>query len=274
MSYYSIPSLLSLSLDSLTKPSSSFPLSELMTLPPNLKDPLRHVFLKRGLSGPQLFILLHPKVTDLDLSDSPVTAELLLSVKSCTTLRKLNLNSSFDFLKRTSLNKQSSVKAGPPNSDQVADILSTNCHLSTLYMRNLSCVTDSVLSCLPPSVTHLDLGGCISVTDSGVAQLVCHCPRLASLSLARTKVTDKGLARLGEGECRKTLKEIRLDGCKLITDSGIEELLAGVGRSGSSVLEILIFHRCPKVTDRSRQVLEQFLMEAGGAVRQLTWTVY
>eukprot|EP00092_Neocalanus_flemingeri_P009714 GFUD01010463.1.p1 GENE.GFUD01010463.1~~GFUD01010463.1.p1 ORF type:complete len:272 (+),score=84.83 GFUD01010463.1:293-1108(+) len=271
MSFYCMPSLLSLSLDTLTKPSSCFPLTEFTTLPPNLKDPLRQVFLKRGLSGPQLTTLLHPRVTELDLSDSLVTAELLSAVKSCTNLRKLNLNTSFSYLKKVQAKTQAT---SPPDSIQVAEILSTNCHLGTLYLRNLSCVTDSVLSCLPSSVTHLDLGGCSSVTDSGVDQLVSHCPQLASLSLARTRVTDKGVAKLGEGECRETLKEIRLDGCKSITDIGIEELLAGVGRSGSSVLEILIFHKCPRVTDRSRQVLEQFLMEAGGAVRQLTWTVY
>ena len=269
-----MPSLLSLSLDSLTKPSSRLPLTEFTILPPNLKDPLRKVFLKRGLSGTQLSALLHSKVTELDLSDSLVTAELLLAVNSCTNLRKLNLNTSFWYLRKVGVKDQAAVTAGPPDSIQVAEIITKNSHLATLYLRNLSCVTDSVLSCLPPSVTHLDLGGCASVTDSGVDQLVRHCPRLASLSLARTKVTDKGLTRLGDGECRGTLKEIRLDGCKDITDKGIEELLAGVGRSGASVLEILIFHKCPKVTDRSRQILEQFLMEAGGAVRQLTWTVY
>jgi len=274
MAYYSIPSLLSLALDSLTKPSSKYPLTEDFTiLPQNLKDPLRKVFLKRGLSGSQLSTLLHSKVTDLDLSDSPMTAELLSALSCCSKLRKLNLNTSFVYLKKTQDGREA-VKATTPDSIQVAELVSSNCHLSTLYMRNLVCVTDTVISSLPPSLAHLDLGGCVAVTDAGVDQLVRHCPRLVSLSLARTRVTDKGLSRLGEGEAVRTLKEIRMDGCRAITDKGIQDLLAGIGRSGASVLEILIFHKCPKVTDRSRQALEQFLLDAGGSVRQLAWTVY
>jgi len=272
--YYSIPSLLSLSLESLTKPSSSLAFTEDFTiLPPTLKDPLRKVLLKRGLSGSQLSTLLHTKVTDLDLSDSPMTHELLSALSICENLRKLNLNTSFVYLKRKDSDKDETA-AAPPDSNQVAELLSKNPHLCTLYMRNLVCMTDSVIPSLPPSITHLDMGGCVALTDTGVEYLVTHCPRLVSLSLARTKISDTGLAMLGRGEAGKTLKEIRLDGCRAITDQGIGDLLAGISRGGSSVLEILIFHKCPEVTDRSRQALEEFLMDAGRAVRQLTWTVY
>jgi len=272
--YYSIPSLLSLSLESLTKPSSSLAFTEDFTiLPPTLKDPLRKVLLKRGLSGSQLSTLLHTKVTDLDLSDSPMTHELLSALNICENLRKLNLNTSFVYLKRKDSDKDETAGA-PPDSNQVAELLSKNHHLCTLYMRNLVCMTDSVIPSLPPSITHLDMGGCVALTDTGVEYLVTHCPRLVSLSLARTKISDTGLAMLGRGEAGKTLKEIRLDGCRAITDQGIGDLLAGISRGGSSVLEILIFHKCPEVTDRSRQALEEFLMDAGRAVRQLTWTVY
>ena len=272
--YYSIPSLLSLSLESLTKPSSNIVFNEDFTiLPPTLKDPLRKVFLKRGLSGSQLSSLLHTRVTDLDLSDSPMTDELLSALNICENLRKLNLNTSYVYLKRKDVSQDKST-AAPPDSSQVAELLSKNPRLCTLYMRNLVCMTDSVIPSLPPSITHLDLGGCVAVTDTGVEYLVTHCPRLVSLSLAKTKITDIGLAMLGRGEAGKTLKEIRLDGCRAITDKGIGDLLAGISRGGSSVLEILIFHKCPLVTDRSRQALEEFLMDAGRAVRQLTWTVY
>jgi len=272
--YYSIPSLLSLSLESLTKPSSSLAFTEDFTiLPPTLKDPLRKVLLKRGLSGSQLSTLLHTKVTDLDLSDSPMTHELLSALSICENLRKLNLNTSFVYLKRKDSGKDE-IAGAPPDSNQVAELLNKNPRLCTLYMRNLVCMTDSVIPSLPPSITHLDMGGCVALTDTGVEYLVTHCPRLVSLSLARTKISDTGLAMLGRGEAGKTLKEIRLDGCRAITDQGIGDLLAGISRGGSSVLEILIFHKCPEVTDRSRQALEEFLMDAGRAVRQLTWTVY
>jgi len=270
--YYSIPSLLSLSLECLTKPSSDIPFTEdFRVLPPNLKDPLRKVLLKRGMTGIQLSTLLHPKVTELDLSDSAITSELLSALNSCQNLRKLNLNTSFAFLKRKTGSEEVHAVT-EPDSIQIIEILKKNSRLITLYMRNLECVTDLVIPNLPPSIIQLDLGGCVALTDIGIRNLVTQCPRLVSLSLARTKVTDEGLAMLGD--LGGTIKEIKLDGCKAVSDRGIEDLLSGINRCGTPVLEILIFHKCPKVTERSRQALEEFLLNAGGSVRQLTWTVY
>jgi len=272
MSYYSTPSLLSLCLDCITKPSSKLPFTDDFTiLPPNLKDPLRKVFLKRGLSGRQLSTLLHGKVTELDLSDSLITRELMDSIILCTRLRKLNLNSDYWFEEFV---KEKQTVEELPESKQIEELLSKNRQLVILHMRNLLCVSDSVISALPSTITHLDLGGCTRVTDAGVTQLCNRCLNLSSLSLARTKITDSGLIRIGESRSGRTLKEIRLDGCKSISDAGIEGLLAGIGGSGQSALEILIFHKCPNITERSRLALEEFLMEAGGAMRQLTWTVY
>ena len=92
-------------------------------------------------------------------------------------------------------------------------------------------------------------------------------PRLSSLSLARTNVTDLGLSRLGIAQCRNFLHELKVDGCKRLTDLGVELLLDGLSR-----LQILSFHSCPGVTERAREALEVYLGQ--GRVRQLTWTVY
>ena len=80
-----------------------------------------------------------------------------------------------------------------------------------------------------------------------------------------------GEARLRPGwaELAATLLELRLDGCRAITDQGVERPLAGC-----LALQILLLHQCPGVTERAREQLEQHLARAGRAVKQLSWTVY
>ena len=108
----------------------------------------------------------------------------------------------------------------------------------------MASVRDCSLACLARTLTHLDLGGCGLVTDSGVRRLTASCPALASLSLSRwilvsrprylhtylhiythlsrTKISDRSLFTLSSSRCRNTLREIRVNGCVNITDSGIE----------------------------------------------------
>ena len=124
-----------------------------------------------------------------------------------------------------------------------------------------------VATLLPPTLLLLDLGGCARLSDPGVQAIALGCPRLSSLSLARTNVTDLGLSRLGIAQCRNFLHELKVDGCKRLTDLGVELLLDGLSR-----LQILSFHSCPGVTERAREALEVYLGQ--GRVRQLTWTVY
>ena len=58
-------------------------------------------------------------------------------------------------------------------------------------MRRVLFVRDLSLSSLPPSLAHLDLSGCPGLTDAGVRRLTANCPRLVSLSLSYTRVTDR-----------------------------------------------------------------------------------
>ena len=104
----------------------------------------------------------------------------------------------------------------------VSKILMRNKFLTQLNLRHLRGVRDSCLQWLPRSLTHVDLGGCLLVSDSGVRRLASACPRLSSLSLSRTRITDRSLGHLSSGKCRNSLREIRVNGCVNITDSGIE----------------------------------------------------
>ena len=105
--------------------------------------------------------------------------------------------------------------------------------------------------------------------------------------LSRTKISDRSLFTLSSSRCRNTLREIRVNGCVNITDSGIEVPSISYSHistplskctqallSEGSQLQILIFHSCPLVTEQSRHTLETFLSNVGRRMRQVTWTVY
>lgn len=272
MGYYSVRSLAQLCLDSLTRgdlPASGLALEDIATLPSHLKDSLLRVFLKRGVNPAQLSALLHRRTAHLDLSDSALSpAHLTAVAATCSALHHLNLTSGRTFLKRGA--RQGAGRGeGVACREATEVVLERNLRLTGLQLAGLDWVTDTLLSHLPSSLSSLDLTGCPALTDEGVTAVGRCCPNITSLSLARCRVTDTGLAALGGAELAATLLELRLDGCRAITDQGVERLLAGCG-----ALQILLLHQCPGVTEQAREQLEQHLARAGQAVKQLSWTVY
>lgn len=270
MDCFVIPSLLDLSVTSITQGLCP-PCEDLAPLPPHLKDSLRVVFVKRGrLTALQLKSLLHPRVRRVDLSDCIITDDHASALTACKGLMQINLN---QVNKRSSLQKhRGTIMSATPSQEALQDLFSTARFLKVAYLRGLSGVTDSVVATLSRSsrhLAHLDLGGCGHVGDQGVSSLADNCPALTSLSLARTKVSDVGLADLSQAECRGRLQELRIDSCFNVSDDGVELLLDGL-----NTLQILIFHGCPGVTERTRLSLEAYLAMNGRAVKQLTWTVY
>jgi len=272
MDCFVIPSLLDLSVTSITQGVCP-PCEDLAPLPPHLKDALRVVFVKRGrLTAQQLKSLLHPRVRKVDLSDCIITDDHASALTSCKGLMQINLN---QVNKRSNLHDHGRwvmSSSASPCQEALQDLFSTARFLSVAYLRGLSGVTDSVVATLSRSsrhLTHLDLGGCSHVGDQAVSSLADNCPTLSSLSLARTKVSDIGLADLSQAECRGRLQELRIDSCVNVSDDGVELLLDGL-----TTLQILIFHGCPGVTERTRLSLEAYLAMNGRAVKQLTWTVY
>ena len=145
-SFESSSTLLNLSLKKILESKKFENIEEFTSLPPTLKDKIRKVLLKRGLSGDQLQHLMHSNVKELDLSDCSKTKSLLGTVASCRNLRKLNINSI--------------MKEDEDLSEELKIILQTNRFLSSLFLRNLSCVDDSVLSCLHGNIVELDLWPC------------------------------------------------------------------------------------------------------------------
>ena len=127
-------------------------------LPPNIKDSLRRILLKRGITGSQLKPLLHPNVKDLDLSDCSKNSGLLTSIQPLRNLRKLHMNSQ-KAITRSSINHLF--------TDQLCLIVKSNTFLQSLFLRNLPSVTDKLLDCFNENLVELDLGGCDNITDQG-----------------------------------------------------------------------------------------------------------
>ncbi len=221
--------------------------------PTHLKDKIRRLALKRGynLEASVLASLLHGKVRQVDLSDtSEVTAEHIeiVASKSGFGLKSLNLNYAGDL---TNLKSRT---------------FSQFRNLHDLHLRKCALPPKSYneISETCSNLEELDLGLCgEAVNDEVVKAISTGCPRLKCLNLSSTSCGDLGLASLPV-----TLKELRVDCCHNVTDSGIESIL-----SRCKAIQHLYFHNCDKVTDRSREALVEFLIETQYAMKQVYWTV-
>jgi len=266
---YPIQSLRNLSLQEITKQKNIrlYSTDQLWLLPPNLKDPIRGVLLKRGYHNHLEIIkpLLHSNVRSLDLSECNKTEELLHTVlESCGHLRKLNLNCNRD-----------ENHIGDRLTELLSLLIKRNGFLCVLSMRNFANVSDYVLRNIPHCLSELDLGGCTGISDKGLCALVERCARLTSLSLNRTLITDLSLTALGLSDCRASLRELNLSTCVNITDEGIQDFLVGIKMNDNTpVLNILIFHKCPKLTETSRLLVEEFFAETKITAKQISWTIH
>eukprot|EP00088_Acartia_fossae_P041421 TRINITY_DN4334_c0_g1_i1.p1 TRINITY_DN4334_c0_g1~~TRINITY_DN4334_c0_g1_i1.p1 ORF type:complete len:269 (-),score=19.98 TRINITY_DN4334_c0_g1_i1:714-1520(-) len=262
--------LLELSISSLVKnPNLCIP-EHLAPLPPHIKDKIRRSLRCRHLSPDLLQALLHKNVTDLDLEDLEITDSHLEVVSKYKNYRKLNLNQT----KKPSFKAiEKENETPPPCESSICQVLQGCRYLHTLFMAGWQSVTLEVMTTLVTSCPHirfLDLGHCRPGLDDRMAAKVGELSRLESLSVTgSTAITDVGLSNIGASQAAATIKELRINKCREITDEGIEMLLMGL-----EALEILIFNGCPKVTDESRLALDRYLREHRVNVRQLSWTVY
>ena len=68
----------------------------------------------------------------------------------------------------------------------------------------------------------------------------------------------------------KSIEEVHIAGCDLITDESIECVLMNSDR-----IKYLLFHSCPKLTDASRIALNDYMVKHQvQKIKHLTWTVY
>jgi len=261
---YPVASLLNLSLYEVTNIKNLTTYTwQLSFLPPNLKDPIRRVLLKRGAPTEIIKSLIHPKIRSLDLSECEKTEEMLSRVReTCGHLRKLSVNCT-------------EAEESYGLSEALSLLLKKNIYLSVMSVRNFSSVDDSVLLNISKFLSELDLGGCSGVSDAGISGLLERCAALTSLSLNRTPISDRSLTALGLSSCRASLKELNVSSCRNISDQGIEDLLVGLKMNDNiPVLNIFIFHKCPQLTETSRLLVDYFFSENHITAKQLSWTIY
>ncbi|XP_069102421.1 protein AMN1 homolog isoform X1 [Argopecten irradians] len=229
-------------------------------LPDNLKDKCLYLMSKRGLvSDTNISKVLHQKLKVLDLSECEVSDVGLQHLLKCPQLKKLDLNSAK--LSRSNISSQG-----------IINVAHTSTQLQTVYLRRCINLTDTAVITLSTSCPHLrllNIGGCHLLTDQSLQALGQNSHFLKSVNFSKTNVTDNGVIALVSGSCSKTLKEVHMDGCINLTDEAVEGVLQFCPQ-----ISILLFHGCPKITEQSRQALEDLTMERAAPMKQVTWTIY
>ncbi|KAK3098673.1 hypothetical protein FSP39_021833 [Pinctada imbricata] len=215
---------------------------------------------KRGtITDSNIDKVVHESLRVLDLSESDISDQGLSSLRRCPKLQKIDLNSAKK--SRTMVTSQGIIS------------MSQSCHnLQTVYLRRCLNITDEAVISLSencPQLRLLNVGGCTLLTDRSLQFLAQNSKFLKCLNMSNTKVTDNGVIALTSGQCAQTLKEIHINGCVALTDEAVEAVL-----QFCPLIEILLFHACPKITENSRQALEDLTIQRKSPMKQVTWTIY
>ncbi|XP_033739686.1 protein AMN1 homolog [Pecten maximus] len=229
-------------------------------LPGNLKDKCLYLMSKRGsVTDTNISKVLHENLKVLDLSECEVSDTGLQHLTKCSQLKKLDLNSAK--LSRSEI-----------TSEGIVNVAQACAQLQTVYLRRCINLTDDAVIALStscPQLRLLNIGGCHQLTDQSLLSLGQNSHFLKSINFSKTKVTDNGVIGLVTGNCSKTLKEVHMDGCVNLTDEAVEGVLQFCPQ-----ISILLFHGCPKITEQSRQALEQLTLDRKTPMKQVTWTIY
>ncbi|KAM4677076.1 protein AMN1 homolog [Discoglossus pictus] len=233
--------------------------AEIEPLPPNIKDKLIKLLSVKGhITDTNISQVLHPSVKKLDLRDCDVSDTALQLISHCKQLKTINLNSCKGE-QRTSITSEG-IKAVALSCTYLLEVsLKRCCNLSDTGILALA------LNC--PHLQIISLSGCSGITDVSLQALGQNCGVLHSVDFSATRVTDNGVISLVGGRCSQTLKEVHMDRCVYLTDEAVEAVITCCPH-----IYILLFHGCPLITDRSREVLEQLV--GPNKIKQVTWTVY
>lgn len=91
-------------------------------------------------------------------------------------------------------------------------------HISRCRRISDGCLVQLFRSC---SLTKLDVSLCRQLSDTGAQSALCNCPRLASLALDGTRVSDALVSGL---RTLDSLTVLSLQGCRLLTPSALGQL--------------------------------------------------
>ncbi|XP_064510721.1 protein AMN1 homolog isoform X1 [Pseudopipra pipra] len=244
-------------LQCLTKNLSRYA-ADIKSLPPNIKDKLIKLMSRQGqITDSNISEVLHPAVESLDLRDCDISDNALLQLYNCKQLKKINLNSCKE------------NRFGITSEGVIALALSCP-YLQEASFKRCCDITDSGILALALNCQFLqivNLGSCSGIMDASLQALGENCKFLHSVDFSSTQVTDDGVVALVSGTCSKNLKEIHMERCVNLTDVAVEAVLNCCPK-----IHIFLFHGCPLITDRSRDVLEELIIS--NKIKQVTWTVY
>lgn len=243
---------------------------------------LKHISLVRS----QEYLFTHfRRVNDLGI---------LLMAEACSSLESINLGG---FARVTDTGFRAIIHA-------------CSC-LSKLRVSHGSQLTDLVfhdIAATSLSLTHVSLRWCNRLTNLGVVRLSCNVelgvldlrdcrnlgdealiavsslPKLQTLQLDNTNISDLGLSYLGSGKCQ--LISLSLRGCKRLTNACISSIFGGSFGSGLQVLDLskvpnlsddgifslaksrvpiveLRLRECPHIGDSSVMALASMQIEGG-----------
>lgn len=139
--------------------------------------------------------------------------------------------------------------------------------LEILVLKNIPQVTDKVIENVAqycPRLKALDLSGCTNITDDGFISLA----KLSSLTWMKfsyTEIGDESIAKIVQSQCGSKIKELRIDGCKNITENGIIAIA-----ENCSAIEVLIIENCCRFSD---SCINRFQAENFPNLKELRWTI-
>ncbi|XP_004675991.2 PREDICTED: protein AMN1 homolog [Condylura cristata] len=233
-------------------------ITEIKPLPPNIKDRfLKIMSLEGQITDSNISEILHPEAQTLNVENCEISDAALLHVCNCRKLRRLNLSSLDE--NRISI-----------TSEGLKAVASSCSYLQEVSLKRCTNLTDEGVLAFARNCRLLKLiniGGCLGITDVSLQALGENCPLLQCVDFSGTQVSDSGVAALVSGPCAKKLEEIHMGYCVNLTDEAVETVLTCCPQ-----MQIFLFHECPLMTDRSREVLQRLV--GPNKLKQVMWTVY
>lgn len=186
-------------------------------LPVTVKSRLVQALGRRQLlSDENIGYVINSEITELNLYNclkSDFTVQLI--GQKCRRLQCLDLGA-----RMANLNMISAAALIPlfPNCPLLDQIKLSEC----IEVNDL--VVESIVeNC--SEVKVLQLCGCLSITDRALKLIADNCPALTSLDVSRTPVTDDGLCYFASGVSSKTITELLVNKCSLVSLTSVQQLL-------------------------------------------------
>ncbi|KAI3924967.1 hypothetical protein MKW92_035799 [Papaver armeniacum] len=153
-----------------------------------------------------------------------------------------------------------SLRKSPKTSPEIfskilCKLLTRFQHLKRLSLSGLPEVTDYVTSqsqLFGSKVQHL----CLKFSeypDNNLSLIFSSFPRLTSVCLSSSLITDKGLEILAK--CCGSLEKVDLNNCRKVTDRGLESLAKSCLANYCASLKKVDLRCCKKITDKGLEVL-------------------